>query len=106
GKLVTQMLEIRDHGIRSFFATTLPAAVGKLNADVNYNVQYNKADAAIRVVANGGEAYNVAVYNAAGQCVYAAQATQDSMIPVYTEGVYVVEITSATAHEVAKVAVY
>ncbi|MBP3350749.1 MAG: Omp28-related outer membrane protein [Bacteroidaceae bacterium] len=107
GKLVAQMLEIKDHGIRTFFATTLPSSgVDKLDADNNYGVQYNKADAAINVVANGNETYNVVVYNAAGQCVYAGQATASIAVPVRAEGVYVVEVTSATAHKVAKVVVY
>ncbi|MBR3951746.1 MAG: Omp28-related outer membrane protein [Bacteroidaceae bacterium] len=106
GKLVSQMLEIKDHGIRAFFATTLQASVGKINADNAYSVRYDKAEGAIRVDAAGNETYNVALYNAAGQCVYTAQVAQSTSIPVYTEGVYVVEVTSATAHKVAKVVVY
>jgi hypothetical protein len=106
GKLVSQLLEIKDHGIRSFFTTSVESAVEAVNADNAYIVQYNKANKAIQVVANGNETYNVAVYNAAGQCVYAGQATQSASVAVSAEGVYVVEVTSATAHKVAKVVVY
>ena len=106
GKLMSQMLDIRNHGARVFFATTLPSAVGAIEADNMYAVTYNKADAALQVVANGTETYNVAIYNAAGQRVYATQAAQTISIPMYVNGVYVVEVTSATAHQVAKIAVY
>lgn len=106
GKLVTQLLEIKAHGTRAFFTTSVESAVEAVNADNAYAVHYSKADNAIQVVANGNEVYNVAVYNAAGQCVYAAQATQNTTVPASVAGVYVVEVTSATAHQVAKVAVY
>ena len=106
GKLVTQLLEIKAHGARAFFTTSVESAVEAINADNAYAVYYNKADNAIQVVANGCESYNVAVYNAAGQCVYATQAIQNTTVPVSAAGVYVVEVTSATAHQVAKVAVY
>lgn len=106
GKLVSQMLDIRDHGTRTFFATTKQSSVDVIGADNAYTVRYNKANAAIEVATNGAETYSVAVYNAAGQSVYAGEATQTAVIPVSAVGVYVVEVTSATAHQVAKVAVY
>lgn len=106
GKLMSQMLDIRNHGARTFFTTTLPASVGTIDADKSYEIAYNKAEAAVEIVANTGDAYNVAVYNAAGQCVYAAAATQTTYVPVAANGIYVVEVTSDTLRQVEKVVVY
>ena len=106
GKLMSQMLDIRNHGARTFFTTTLPASVGTIDADKSFEITYNKAEAAVEIVANTGDVYNVAVYNAAGQCVYAAAATQTTYVPVATNGIYVVEVTSDTLRQVEKVVVY
>lgn len=105
GKIVAQILEIKDHGCRHFFATTLQSGVEGVAADVAYNVYYNAYTGAIVVAGTQNETYRVAVYNMAGECVYTAQATGETVIPAEYDGVYVVQVTSAAISHVAKVVV-
>ena len=102
GKLVAQQLEIKNHGCRIFFATTVKTAVGTIDA-ASINVHYNAAHRNIEVNV-GGEQAHVAVYNAAGQCVYEAETAQSLNIPVAANGVYIVKVATQEQQKVTKIA--
>ena len=101
GKLISQQLEIKDHGCRIFFTVVEPAAVGNIAAENNAVVYYNSAlDAVVVKVASQAE---VTIYNVAGECIYAGATDATLQVPVAAAGVYVVKVVTPTAQEVVKV---
>ena len=104
GKLVSQQLEIKGHGVRVFFDTTEESAVNTIDAST-IEVRYNQASEAIEVN-TGNEPAQVAVYNAAGQSIYQASAVQSPSIAVDVAGIYMVKVATATQQQVTKVVAY
>ncbi len=105
GKLVSQQLEIKNHGCRVFFATTEESGIESVTADNAYKVHYNAASRSIYVIPTEGAPYQVAIYDTAGRCVYAGENSQISTVRMDAPGVYVVKVTSANVCQVTKVAV-
>lgn len=101
-KLVSQQLEIKDHGCRIFFTVVEDAAIDNVDADRNVAVYYSNLLDAI-VVEMASQQGEVAIYNVAGECIYTGTTNATLQVPVSTAGVYVVKVVTPAAQDVVKV---
>lgn len=102
GKLVSQQLEIKDHGCRIFFTVVEQSALNSLDAENNLAVYYSNLLDAI-VVESASQEGQVSIYNVAGTCIYNGTAATTLQVPVETAGVYVVKVVTPTTQQVVKV---